>query len=197
MLQGLEEIGSDEDEETKRWEEEQILKGVKASAPEQSTSVTSGPAHLSALDRSFLVGSGGYGDVGGSYMTPSYAPAVQAFAGITPQVATETPPTGGGASASSFRIPEKLVPITVESLKSRLANQLRDLQDSVSGHRDRLEQITTDLERSREEVGVAESQRGELGLRYQFHQEMRGFLRDLLGCLGEKVCLSLSLSVGV
>lgn len=182
-------MGSDEDEETRRWEEEQILKGVKASAPEQLTSANPVPSHLSMLDQSFLVGSGGYGDVGASYMTPSYVSAVQAYAGITPQGVAETPPTGGGGGGSknSFKIPEKLVPITVESLKSRLTNQLRDLQDSVSGHRERLEQIRTDLERSREEVGVAESQRGDLGLRYQFFQEMRGYLRDLLACLGEKV----------
>ena len=182
-------MGSDEDEETRRWEEEQILKGVKASAPEQLTSANPAPPHLSMLDQSFLVGTGGYGDVGTSYMTPSYVPAVQAYAGITPQGVAETLPTGGGGGGSknSFRIPEKLVPITVESLKSRLTNRLRDLQDSVSEHRERLEQIRTDLERSREEVGVAESQRGDLGLRYQFFQEMRGYLRDLLACLGEKV----------
>ena len=188
MLQGLEEWESDEDEEIKRWEEEQIEKGVKASAPDQLA-----PAHpaLSLVDQSFLMGTGGYGDV----MTPAYIQAVQAYAGISPQaVAPETPPTGAGGGAGggttkiSFRIPEKLVPITLESLKSRLANRLSDLQDSVSVHRGRLEEIRTDLERAREEVRVAESQRGDLGVRYQFYQEMRGYLRDLLSCLGEKVC---------
>ncbi|CAI8017357.1 PAX3- and PAX7-binding protein 1 [Geodia barretti] len=191
VLQGLEEMGSDEDEETKRWEEEQILKGVKASAPDQLTPVNPGSSHLSMLDQSFLMGTGGYGDLGASYMTPSYVQAVQAYAGITPQgVASETPPTGGSGEVkttkNSFRIPEKLVPITLESLKSRLSNRLCDLQDSVSGHRERLGQIIADLEGSREEVGVAESRRGDLGVRYQFYQEMRGYLRDLLSCLGEK-----------
>ena len=186
-------MGSDEDEETKRWEEEQILKGVKASAPDQLTTVNPGSSHLSMLDQSFLMGTAGYGNVGTSYMTPSYVQAVQAYAGITPQgVASETPPTGGssgtaGTTKNSFRIPEKLVPITLESLKSRLSNRLRDLQDGVSGHRERLGQIRADLERSREEVGVAESKRGDLGARYQYYQEIRGYLRDLLSCLGEKV----------
>ena len=182
MLKGLEEMGSDEDEETRRWEEEQILKGVKASAPDQVTSATSVPSHLSSIDQSFLVGvATGYVD-GTSYMTPSYASTVQSYAGYADQVAEST-----NTSSNSFRVPEKLVPITVESLKSRLSNQLRDLQDSASGHHKRLAEIGTDLERSQEEVDRAEDRRGGLGLDYEFHQQMRGYLRDLLGCLGEKV----------
>ena len=175
-------MGSDEDEETRLWEEEQIQKGVKASAPDQVTPATSVPSHLSSIDQSFLVGvATGYVD-GASYMTPSYASTVQAYAGYSDQV-TETAVT----SSNSFRVPEKLVPITVESLKSRLSNQLHDLQDRASGHRKRLEEIRTDLERSQDEVVHAEERKGGLGLDYEFYQETRGYLRDLLGCLGEKV----------
>ena len=186
VLQGLEERGSDEDEETRRWEEEQILKGVKASAPDQQMAPGQ-PAAMSALDASFLVGTGGYGDIGVSYLAAGYPTAAGQNYSSSLGVA-EAPPTVG--RVNSFRLPEKLVPITVESLKSRLTNRLRDLQDSVSGHRRRLEQIRTDLEQSQDEVVLAESQRGQLSLRYQFYQEMRGYLRDLLSCLGEKVGFS-------
>ena len=186
MLQGLEEMGSDEDEETRRWEEEQIMKGVKASAPDQGAPPTSAPSHLTSIEQSFLMGSvtGPYIEES-SYMTPSYMPAVQAYAGVTPEQRVEPQVN------NSFQIPDKLVPITLESLKSRLKNQLCDLQDSASGHRERLQQIGTDVERSRDEVGGAEGRRGDLGRRYQFYQEMRGYLRDLLCCLGEKVSHSL------
>lgn len=184
MLQGLEEMGSDSDEETKRWEEEQIEKGVKASAPDQAAPLNSVPSHLSAIEQSFLGGSGtGYGD-GTSFMTPAYTAAVQAYAGYHEQVSDVPPPP---TAANSFQIPEKLVPITVESLKSRLSNQLRDLQDSTSGHHKRLEQIRTDFERSQNEVAQADARKGDLGMDYKFFQEMRGYLRDLLSCLGEKV----------
>ena len=142
MLKGLEEMGSDEDEETRRWEEEQILKGVKASAPDQVTPATSVPSHLSSIDQSFLVGvATGYVD-GASYMTPSYVSTVQSYAGYTDQVAETTI-----ASSNSFRVPEKLVPITVESLKSRLSNQLCDLQDSASSGWQRLGQTWNGLRR--------------------------------------------------
>ena len=182
MLQGLEEMGSDEDEETKRWEEEQIEKGVKASAPDQAPSQPT-TAHLSSLEQAFLIGATtvGFTDGQSAYMTPSYAPAVQAYAGIPEQSASVT------SSQNTFQIPDKLVPITVESLKSRLSNRLRDLQDSASGHRQRLEQIEDDLERSRDEVGRVEGCRGDVGRGYEFYQEMRGYLRDFLSCLGEKV----------
>ena len=190
MLQGLEEVLSEEeDEETKRWEEQQIMKGVKASAPDQPTVVTFAPSQLLVIDQSFLAGTGLY--MGTSYITPD------TITPSHPHQAPQAPPTGGGVSETSSRIPEKLVPITVESLKSRLTNRLLDLQDRVSGHRERLGQIRTDLERSGEEIEGAGFQRGGLGLRYQFYQEMRGYLRDLLGCLGEKVsvCLLLILCV--
>lgn len=182
VLQGLEEMGSDSDEETKRWEEEQIEKGVKASAPDQTAPLNSVPSYLSTIDQSFIAGSV-YGD-GTSVMTPAYTAAVQAYAGYHEQVHDVVP---APAAANSFQIPEKLVPITVESLKSRLSNQLRDLQDSTSGHHKRLEQIRTDFERSQDEVAQAEGRKGDLGMDYKFFQEMRGYLRDLLSCLGEKV----------
>ena len=176
VLQGLEERGSDSDEETKRWEEEQIEKGVKASAPEPQTAVPPQHSYLSAIEQSFVVGgAGGYaGDP--SVPTPS---SLQAYSGYQEKIAdTQT---------NSSRIPENLVPITVESLKSRLSNHLRDLRDTHSGHRQRLEQVRTYLETSQDEVEQASDKTGVLGLDYQFYQEMRGYLRDLLSCLAEKV----------
>ena len=173
MLQGLEEMGSDSDEETRRWEEEQIQKGVNASAPDQPAAPQ--PPQLSAIDQSFLVGAP-IGYMGGASFT--VAP-VQSYAGYQKQTLN--------SATKSLQIPDKLVPITVESLKSRLSNRLRDLRETASAHRRRREQIVTDLDNSQDEVTRADGRRGGLGLDYQFYQEMRGYLRDLLGCLGEKV----------
>ena len=180
MLQGLEEMGSDSDEETRRWEEEQIQKGVNASAPDQPAAPQ--PPQLSAIDQSFLVGApigymgGATGYMGGASFT--VAP-VLSYAGYQKQALN--------SAIKSLQIPDKLVPITVESLKSRLSNRLRDLRETASAHRRRLEQIVTDLDNSQDEVTRTDGRRGGLGLDYQFYQEMRGYLRDLLGCLVEKV----------
>ena len=176
VLQGLEERGSDSDEETKRWEEEQIEKGVKASAPDLPPPLP--PSHLSTLDQTFMVGVGVVGEGCVANLPPLASNAPQGF-GIHKE--------HGENRQNWFQTPVNLVPISVESLKSRLSAQLRDLREAHSDHRERLEHIRSLLSSSREEVEEAGGRRGELGGRYQFFQEMRGYLRDLLSCLKEKV----------
>ena len=173
VLTALETVGSgSEDEETKRWEEEQMSKGVKAAMEPQGKPPPQNP--LNVIDQSFLYGSTSYpGD-------PTGYPVVQhpSFPSSAPfQDPHPTHP----------HIPDKLVPITVESLKSRLRRHLTELEEMHSGHRQRLDRLETDLETANREIERLEQRSSGAVLEYQLFQEMRGYIRDLLSCLTEKV----------
>lgn len=113
VLTALETVGSgSEDEETKRWEEEQMSKGVKAAMEPQGKPPPQNT--LTAIDQSFLYGSASYpGD-------PAVYPIIQ-HSSAPYQDPHPTQP----------HIPNKLVPITVESLKSRLQRHLTELEEAT------------------------------------------------------------------
>ena len=202
VLTGLENIGSDsEDEETRRWEEEQINKGIKASNQTQDP-LREGPGEsvqpLDPVTQSFIYGSlqfgAEYGSAsfggGGVYSEPS-----------VPMVTKRQQPA----------IPEKLVPITIETLKSKLANRLEDLkvfklcillgyvsilmvfqnscifQDTHVHHISQLEQVEKDIEIAQEEISSMKSKFPSMEGQYAFFQQMRSYVRDLLSCLAVKV----------
>ena len=96
-------------------------------------------------------------------------------------------------SKPTVNIPETLVPITVETLKSRLSQQLSELRGLHSNHTQRLEEMEGDLATADREVGGLEDHINAMSLEYQFYQETRGYLRDLLSCLSEKVGLTVGL----
>ncbi len=89
-------------------------------------------------------------------------------------------------------IPEVLVPITLETLKSSLSQQLSELRSLHRKNETRLEELEGDLVTADQEVGGLEQHIGGMSLEYQFYQEKRGYLRDLLSCLAEKVSVSFS-----
>ena len=165
VLTALENVGiEEEDEETSRWVEEQINKGAKLSIPTSQPSATVAPP---SIDQSFLYGSMMY--VGGDPVTCSQSETSYKH------ISKATP------------IPDRLVPVTVDSLKSRLQTRLRDLKEAHSGHAQKLRQVEGDLDFSVEEVERLELRAGDVSHGYKFYQEMRGYVRDLLSCLTEKV----------
>ena len=97
----MENIDSEsEDEETQRWEEEQINKGIKASNPLPADE----PVTISSLDpltQSFIYGI-------------DYQQQQQ----YQQQAKAPPPPT----------VSVKFVPVTLDSLKSRLSNRLQELK---------------------------------------------------------------------
>lgn len=93
-----------EDEETKRWEEEQINKGIKASNP-QLPSKELTLESLDPLTQSFIYG------------TPYNNELVSQ---------TETKPL----TRPPVSVPVNFVPITMESVKAKLENKLQDLKVS-------------------------------------------------------------------
>ena len=213
VLSAMENAESGSDEE--RFIEEQINKGVNTSIPvadpsssQQQPQVTL----LPSINQSFLFGSSAYpgppdpgapqynpyGTIPGypSYQNQQQAqvPPHQLLQPVAPSVVpAESGATGrgggGGASQrmSRWKIPDKLVPITVDSLKTRLQNRLDELKETHHSHTQRLERLESDMETAEKEV-VEVEERSELNsVDYQFYQQMRGYVRDLLSCLTEKV----------
>lgn len=163
VLEALENAESGSDEE--RFVEEQINKGVSVNIPTSRPSTVQQP---STFDTSYL------------YPGLSEPP---------PLLTAPPPPTQQDVSNQMKRlhIPEKLVPITMESLKSRLENQLRDVREIHLSHKQRLERMETDAITAEKEIGELEQHTSSLSVEYQFYQQMRGYIRDLLSCLTEKV----------
>ncbi len=166
VLTALENVDVDqEDEETRLWEEAQISKGANVSVqpPPQPVSIAPPP-----IDQSFLYGSSTF---------PGGDPA-------------SYPEDVSGSTYNHTRralpLPDRLVPITVESLMSKLRGRLAMLQETHTGHMQRLRQVEGDMTVAEEEVRrLAER---DTATSYQFYQETRGYVRDLLSCLAEKVC---------
>lgn len=114
-MTALENVDSNsEDEETKRWEEEQINKGMKASnaQPESKTSEPS-ITSLDPLTQSFIYGTSE------QYWVESCAK--QTTMNEVNKVNSRPP----------IRVPTKLVPITLETLKSKLSTRLQEMKVGV------------------------------------------------------------------
>ncbi len=117
------------------------------------------------------------------------------------QIETETESYVATSQPPVASIPDILVPITVETLKSRLSQQLSELRSLHRKHEIRLEQMDSDIVTADREVGGLEDHISVGSLEYQFYQETRGYMKDLLSCLTEKVsvlfCLKLILVCGL
>lgn len=79
-------------------------------------------------------------------------------------------------------------PISVESLQSQLNSQLVQLREQQSDNNDALCRLAENIKTADEEIVSMDTHSHALSIRYQFFQEMRCYIRDLLSCLTEKVC---------
>ena len=77
----------------------------------------------------------------------------------------------------------------METLISKLRRQLRDLEEDEQSKSMRLRQVEEDLDAAHDTILIERIEREQpLHEReYHFFQQMRGYLRDLLSCLNEKV----------
>lgn len=82
-----------------------------------------------------------------------------------------------------------LTPISFESLQSQLKSQLSHLQEQRALNHTSITKLRDDLLTAHSEIETAESHSLTLSMRYQFYQEMRGYVKDLLHCLTDKVCV--------
>jgi len=163
-----------EDEELKLWEDEQIRKGVKGvSVPlvqqellqtsEVSNSLYQQPYTGGQLlqEQPYLYGTG-YAEIhtNGNQM---YGPA---------------------AASSSLQTRHA---VTVDMICDRMKQQLATLQEVHRGHEMGKEKVSSQLETAQGSIKKLERQGRNAEQRFSFFQEMRGYVRDLIECLNNKV----------
>ena len=108
---------------------------------------------------------------------PTYSQYVDPFA----------PPPNIRPTSTTTQLPTKLVPITMETLLSKLRRQLSDLEEDERSKSMRLRQVEEDLDAAQDTIEEIEREQPLHEREYHFFQQMRGYLRDLLSCLNEKV----------
>ena len=84
-------------------------------------------------------------------------------------------------------IPVVSVPISVVSLQSQLNSQLEVLKERHLNNESMLTKLKDDIQTAYDEVSTIEKHSQTLSIKYQFFQEMRCYVKDLLLCLTEKV----------
>ncbi|XP_025097837.1 PAX3- and PAX7-binding protein 1-like isoform X2 [Pomacea canaliculata] len=77
--------------------------------------------------------------------------------------------------------------ITIESVRKRLQERLDSMDMVYRSHKMELERAQTDMEDCEKNIATCKLKSGDLEERYRFFQEMRGYVRDLVECLNEKV----------
>ena len=209
------ESGSDEERFIEEQINKGVKSSIPVADPSSSSQQQPQVTLLPSIDQSFLFGSSAYPgppDPGAPSYNP-YGTAVPGYPGYQHQQQSQPPPLlelqptapnsmstsaesgatrgGGGGGApqrmSRWKILDKLVPITVDSLKTRLQNRLDELKETHHSHTQRLERLESDMETAEKEVDEVEERSESNSVDYQFYQQMRGYIRDLLSCLTEKV----------
>jgi len=183
VLEALETVAESEesDEEMRQWEEEQINKGVKI------TQATQQPVNnlLPSEDQSFGVGTAAFPYVEAKTQFPyqQYGDWQQ-----QQQQQQQLP-----SNTATGQLPEKLTPLTIASVKGRLQSRLDELKEVNTGHRQNLTRIKDMKMAAVDDIDCVQARSGDVTHEYQFFQEIKLYLEDLLSCLAEKVCVSVCL----
>jgi GC-rich sequence DNA-binding factor len=159
------ERSEDEDEELKRWEQEQIKKGVTAQQLSSFQSQEQGFGGFQMFSQNELGYAGNtlqniYPYQSGNNVVPSPLP---------PPAITE----------------DKVV--DVNYILTQLRTNLRSLKEVHSQRRTQADRHGEDGKTAEESAVQLESRSKDVAWRYTFYQDMRGYVRDLLACLHEKV----------
>ena len=177
VLEALETVAESEesDEEMRQWEEEQINKGVKIIQATQQPVNNSLPTE----DQSFGVGTGAYPYVEAQVQYPyqQYGEWQQQQQQLH-------------SNTSANKLPEKLSPLTIASVKGRLQSRLDELKEMNSSHRQSLARIKDMKVAAVDDIDNVQARSGDVNREYQFFQEMKLYLEDLLSCLAEKVIMN-------
>jgi len=172
VLEALETVAEsgESDEEMRKWEEEQINKGVNIiQATQQPPTLNTVPTG----DQSFGVGTGAY-------------PYVEAQSQFPYQEYTSWQQQHQATNNTS-QLPEKLSPLTIASAKGKLQCRLDELRETNSGHRHNFGRMKEMKGAAVDDIDGVQQRSGDVTSEYQFFQEMKLYLEDLLGCLAEKV----------
>ncbi|XP_064614574.1 PAX3- and PAX7-binding protein 1-like [Liolophura sinensis] len=158
------EHGSDgeESDQEREWEEQQIRKGV-------STQQVLVPSD------GYSTGVGVQLDYYSTEYTASLAPATP-YAPAQSSFPTPVPVTGGDSSK-----------LTIDIIRKRLQERVDSMEAVHKNHVAEKDRLVQDLEDTETSISQAEGSTDGLEERYRFFQEMRGYVRDLVECLNEKV----------
>ncbi|XP_041462279.1 PAX3- and PAX7-binding protein 1-like isoform X1 [Lytechinus variegatus] len=185
-------------EELERWEQEQIKKGTSVpqvmipqyqmyaqlmaqpSGPSADTSTPDPTSYYPqqqyayypaestaypAVDQSLMLGS--------AYSTGMESPQEQPKAGVP----------------DALSLPTKLPEINVEGVLKRLKQRLESIQEIHNAHLREQDSVSERLQDAALSSTNLRDTQGDVSGQYNFFQEMRGYVRDLVECLDEKVPL--------
>ena len=168
-----------EDEELKRWEDEQIRKGVKGvSVPLMEQELP----HTTAVTNSLYQQP--YTDDQSSVF--QYAQG-QPYSYGTGYANTHTNGNQTYGPALTCTSLHSCHAITVDMICDKMKQQLNSLQEVHRGHQMEQEKVTQQLETAQGSIKKLERQGRNAEQRFSFFQEMRGYVRDLIECLNNKV----------
>ncbi|XP_060689719.1 PAX3- and PAX7-binding protein 1 isoform X1 [Hemiscyllium ocellatum] len=162
---------TEQDEELKMWEQEQIRKGisvpqVQSSHPTDSTNVY----------------------YQNSYQAMPYDSSYNLPYTFSTYGTTESKPIKTDNAIAFKPSINEMPPVTIDLVKKRLKDRLDSMKEVHKTNQQRLDKLNEDLENSSKTIERLEGITDDSG-RYRFFQEMRGYVRDLLECFNEKVPL--------
>ncbi|KAK7926172.1 hypothetical protein WMY93_008482 [Mugilogobius chulae] len=172
-------LDAGQDEEVRRWEQEQIRKGI--SIPQVQTAQPE--------DNTVYYQSGYESQpFGASYNMPF------TYSATTPQ-----PAQLGKAvlRTDNGTMHYHDTPVSVDMVKKRLQERLRQMHAGHEANLSRYKQINEDLSSSESAIHEMEGNSNDKADQYKFLQEMRGYVRDLLECFSEKVPAVLELETAM
>eukprot|EP00079_Xenopus_tropicalis_P033121 XP_017946892.1 PREDICTED: PAX3- and PAX7-binding protein 1 isoform X2 [Xenopus tropicalis] len=161
----------DQDEELSRWEQEQIRKGIsipQVQAPQPPETNMFYPSTYQGMP----------------YGTSYGVPYTYAAYGST-ETKSQKPD-----NSVSFKTPSnEMTPVTIDLVKKQLKDRLDAMKEVHKANLEQYEKHVQSREDSTSSISRLEGCSGSNAERYQFLQEMRGYVQDLLECFREKVPL--------
>nr|XP_006815310.1 PREDICTED: PAX3- and PAX7-binding protein 1-like [Saccoglossus kowalevskii] len=182
VIEAIEQVDSDDgekehDEELKRWEQEQIKKGTSVpqiqNATEEQTSLNY---------QNYLAQSGFVNPLG----LPPPLMSIDPFS-IASDNSAAASPTQNASSLLTKMPPKDLPSVTLDQVKKQLKDRLNSLDEVHRAHQREMDVIQDSLSTSVDGSEKLKRSFGEMEMQYRFFQEMRGYVRDLVECLNEKV----------
>uniref|UniRef100_A0A8D2J9I4 PAX3 and PAX7 binding protein 1 n=1 Tax=Varanus komodoensis TaxID=61221 RepID=A0A8D2J9I4_VARKO len=165
-------IAGEQDEELSRWEQEQIRKGINIPQVQASQ-----PAEMNNLYYQNTYQTMPYGS---SYGIP-YTYAAYGSSETKSQKTDNTIP---------FKTPSnEMTPVTIDLVKKQLKERLDSMKEFHKANQEQHEKHQQSRDDSTKTIERLEGSSGDVGERYKFLQEMRGYVQDLLECFNEKVLL--------
>ncbi|XP_078416306.1 PAX3- and PAX7-binding protein 1 isoform X1 [Cetorhinus maximus] len=162
---------TEQDEELKMWEQEQIRKGI--SVPQVQSSHPTDPANVYYQN---------------SYQAIPYGSSYSLPYTYSTYGTTESKPIKTDNAIAFKPSINEMPPVTIDLVKKRLKDRLDSMKEVHKTNQQRLDKLHEDLENSSKTIERLEGITDDSG-RYRFFQEMRGYVRDLLECFNEKVPL--------